>query len=202
MRRCFDASAHANPPARSVSSKPCSVRRSRGLRSHAMSFEKSRPVVARGRSGQATLEAALMMPVLLTGFLLLLQPCILLYDRAVMQAAASHACRLAETSLASEREVAAFVERRLSSIPEADAFHTGAWEVHVQGGEGSERVSVEIAHTVTPLPVVGAFVRALGSGGRYRQEVSCSASPHDEWLTASEEGPDPEAWMRRWEERA
>lgn len=201
MRRCFDASRHANSSVRSISPNVCLAYRLRDLRARATLFENPRCSVARKRSGQATLEAALMMPVLLTAFLLLLQPCILLYDRAVMQTAASHACRLAETSLASEREVVAFVERRLSSIPETDAFHAGAWEVRVRGKEGSDRVSVEIAHTVKMLPVLGAFVGPLGSGGQYRQEVSCSASPHDEWLMASEGGPDPEAWMRRWEER-
>ena len=42
-------------------------------------------------SGQATVEAAFLLPVLFVGLLLLMQPGILLYDRLVMQAAASEA---------------------------------------------------------------------------------------------------------------
>ena len=38
-------------------------------------------------SGQATVEAAFLLPVLFVGLLLLMQPGILLYDRLVMQAA-------------------------------------------------------------------------------------------------------------------
>ena len=43
-------------------------------------------------SGQATVEAAFLLPVLFVGLLLLMQPGILLYDRLVMQAAASEGC--------------------------------------------------------------------------------------------------------------
>ena len=48
-------------------------------------------------SGQATVEAAFLLPVLFVGLLLLMQPGILLYDRLVMQAAASEGCRLLAT---------------------------------------------------------------------------------------------------------
>ena len=48
-------------------------------------------------SGQATVEAAFLIPVLLVALLLLMQPGILLYDRLVMNAAASEACRLLAT---------------------------------------------------------------------------------------------------------
>ncbi len=49
-------------------------------------------------AGQATVEAAFLVPVLFIVLLLLLQPGILLYDRIVMQGAAAQGCRLLATS--------------------------------------------------------------------------------------------------------
>ena len=48
-----------------------------------------------GERGQATVEAAFLIPVLFTVLLLSVQPGMVLYDRMVMRAAASDACRLA-----------------------------------------------------------------------------------------------------------
>ena len=47
-----------------------------------------------GERGQATVEAAFLIPVLFTVLLLSVQPGMVLYDRMVMQAAVSDACRL------------------------------------------------------------------------------------------------------------
>lgn len=70
-------------------------------------------------SGQATVEAAFLLPVLFVWLLLLMQPGILLYDRLVMQAAASEGCRLLATKTAAAGDMAesceAFV-RHLSLI--------------------------------------------------------------------------------------
>ena len=52
-------------------------------------------VLRAGERGQATVEAAFLIPVLFTVLLLSVQPGMVLYDRMVMQAAASDACRLA-----------------------------------------------------------------------------------------------------------
>ena len=72
-------------------------------------------------SGQATVEAAFLLPVLFVGLLLLMQPGILLYDRLVMQAAASEGCRLLATKTAAAGDMAesceAFVRHRLGAIP-------------------------------------------------------------------------------------
>lgn len=52
-------------------------------------------VLRASERGQATVEAAFLIPVLFTVLLLSVQPGMVLYDRMVMQAAASDACRLA-----------------------------------------------------------------------------------------------------------
>lgn len=48
-------------------------------------------------SGQSTVEAAVLLPVLFVVFGLLLQPAILLYNRCIMNAAAAEGCRLVAT---------------------------------------------------------------------------------------------------------
>lgn len=158
-----------------------------------------------GRSGQATVEAAFLAPLLLVGLLLLLQPAIILYDRAVMEAAASSGCRLLETrSSQSDEEVRAFIERRLDAIPRVEVFHAGRWDVRFDGTQESEQVSVSISHVLKPLPLVGAALGIAGladEGGMYRQEVACSASVRDEWLMNSEKGCDPKAWIERWNDK-
>lgn len=50
-----------------------------------------------GTKGQATIEAAALIPVLFILLLLLLQPSILLFDRIVMKNAAAEGCRLLAT---------------------------------------------------------------------------------------------------------
>ncbi|MGN1361061.1 MAG: TadE/TadG family type IV pilus assembly protein [Eggerthellaceae bacterium] len=48
--------------------------------------------------GQSTVEAAVMIPLLFGGMLMLLQPGILLYDRVVMEGAAAEGCRVLATA--------------------------------------------------------------------------------------------------------
>ena len=47
--------------------------------------------------GQSTVEGAFLIPVILLLLMLLIQPGILLYNRVVMQSAASEGCRLIST---------------------------------------------------------------------------------------------------------
>ncbi|WP_303250195.1 TadE/TadG family type IV pilus assembly protein [uncultured Slackia sp.] len=164
------------------------------------------PIVRRtARSGQASVEAAFLAPVLLLGFLLLIQPGIVLYDRAIMESAASEGCRLLETrSSQSEAEVRAYIERRLEAVPGVDAFHAGEWLVEFSGSQADDTTTVSIEHSLKPLPLVGAamgFAGMLDGRGLYRQEASCVAAVRDEWLTGSEHGCDPEAWIERWDEK-
>lgn len=147
----------------------------------------------------------MLIPMVLFAVLMLAQPAIVLFDRMVMEAAASEGCRMLETLPAGrEDEACAYIERRLAAIPATETFHAGSWEIEVEGGEESEAASVRIAHGLRPLPLIGAGMGLLGmtQGGLYRQEVSRSASVRDEWVVVSEFGADAHAWMDRWEEKA
>lgn len=153
-------------------------------------------------AGQATLEAAFLLPVLLLGMTMALQPGIILFDRAVMEAAAAEGCRLLETLAAgSEEEAKAFVMRRLEGVPDAAAFHVGEWDVRLEGNEGSETVSVRIAHALEPIPLVGVGMKLVGftdAGGLYRQEVEMTRAAKDSWLMESSHGAQPRDWIERW----
>ena len=155
------------------------------------------------KGGQASVEAAFLLPLVLAGMLLALQPGILLFNRAVMEAAAADACRLLETS-APESEAAAqeYVMRRLKVIPSVEAFHVGTWEVEAWGSEVSETVSVRIRHAVKPLPLVGVALGIAGfsdQGGLCWQEVGLQRNARDEWVADSEFGANPEEWILFWE---
>lgn len=131
-------------------------------------------VLRAGERGQATVEAAFLIPILFTVLLLSVQPGMVLYDRMVMQAAASDACRLAAVKTDavgdSSQAVEAFVRHRLGAIPPVPCFHVHdggcSWEVSVQGDEHSEKVSVEVVGKVKPLPFFGRGRRAARYDGR------------------------------------
>lgn len=153
-------------------------------------------------AGQATLEAAFLLPIMLLGMTMALQPGIILFDRAVMEAAAAEGCRLLETLAAgSEGEAKAFVMRRLEGVPDVEAFHAGEWAVHLEGNEGSETVSVRITHALKPIPLVGIGMKLAGftdAGGLYRQEVEMTRTAKDSWLMESSHGAHPGDWIGRW----
>ena len=73
-------------------------------------------VALRGRSGQASVEAALLVPVVLTLVALLVQPACVLYTRAVMASTAAELTRLAATSRGGEGDVRAYALRRLAAV--------------------------------------------------------------------------------------
>lgn len=163
----------------------------------------------RGTRGQATVEAALLIPVVFLLLLLLIQPGIILYDRMVMRAAAAEGCRMLATrtdALGSANAACeAFVLRRLGSIPPHDLFHRHAggctWEVEMQGGETTSQVSVTIRNTVQLLPVVGSGALLLGVSGSsegYVIEVTESLPTQPGWVAEGEAGLDPGRWVAQW----
>ena len=162
-----------------------------------------------GECGQATVEAAFFIPVLFTVLLLSVQPCMVLYDRMVMQAAVSDACRLVavKTDAAgdSSQAVEAFVRHRLGCIPPVSCFHVHeggcSWEVSVQGDERSERVSVEVVGKVKPLPILDAGAALLGltdGDGLLTVKARCERATQPDWVMGSPQGLDPEAWIGAW----
>lgn len=145
-----------------------------------------------------SVEAALLLPVVLALIALLAQPACVLYTRSVMAATAGELARLAATSRGSEEDLRSFALRRLAAVPNVPVFHTGgsqAWEVSCEGPNEQGRVSVSIEGRARPLPLFGALVAALGTvdGGEVviRAEVSCALRA--EWLEGSYD-----EWVGMW----
>lgn len=160
-------------------------------------------MLIRSASGQATVESAFLIPVVLLGMVLALQPGILLWNRLVMEAAAAQGCRVVETLEAGKAESARqYVERRLEAVPALDIFHAREWKIDIAGDASSERVSVRISHAVRPVPLVGAALGFGGflEGGLITQEAACEKRVRDEWVMQSEFGPDMGSWQSRWED--
>ena len=162
--------------------------------------------LARSRNGQATVEAALFVPLALGGVLLLVQPGIILYDRIVMQGAANEACRLLATSsdTADGGTCEQLVRRRLGAIPQQENFHVHeggcTWEIDFSGNEAAQTVQVTIATAVKPLPLidfVGSAIGFVGEDGTMRVEVSAQAPTQPSWAsTALSRGPS--SWPGAW----
>lgn len=157
--------------------------------------------------GQATVETAYLIPVVFLVLLLLVQPGIILYDYMVMKAAAAEGCRLLATKTDAVGDSAdackAYVKRRLAAIPPQDQFHMHregcSWEIEIQGDESSEIVQVTVRNKLRLLPLFEASGTLLGAGdsmGAYVLEASCQTRTQPPWVAGSEEGLDPEAWVR------
>lgn len=121
--------------------------------------------------GQATVEAALLLPVLMVLMALLVQPACLLYTRCVMQSAAAEGCRLVATSTraagAAPQAQCAYVLRRLAAVPDAPIFHEGGeagWEIELSGSTSAHAASARITTTARPLPFVGVLAGMMGQG--------------------------------------
>ena len=157
--------------------------------------------------GQSTVEAAFALPVLLTLFLLMMQPAIVLYDRMVMSSAAFEACRLMATLPSSQEEYCEdFVRRRLGAVPQQECFHVHggdacSWEIEIEGDESSEWVTVTIGNKIRPLPLLGAGAHALNlvdDAGCLSVEVRASMPTQPSWVLTSAEGASPASWVGDW----
>ena len=148
------------------------------------------------QDGQASVEAALLLPALLLVLGMLLQPTCLLYSRMVMEQAAAETARLLVTASCGEDAVHAFCLHRLASIPEASLFHVGGeddWTIDF--AEEAGRAEVSITGHARPLPVFGFFAgivldhdaRGVVLSVRYAQRL------RPDWL-----GGDADAWADVW----
>ncbi|MGI6105811.1 MAG: TadE/TadG family type IV pilus assembly protein [Raoultibacter sp.] len=158
---------------------------------------------------QATIEAALLIPVVFILLLLMIQPAIILYNHMVMQAAASEGCRLLATKTdvagASSEKCESYILRRLGSIPSQDNFHVHggdcSWEIQLTGNESTSQVQVSIKNKVKLLPLFDASGSLLGitdSSGVFTQEVVVEMPTQAAWVTESEFGLNPQAWIEKW----
>ena len=150
------------------------------------------------RSGQATVEAALLVPVVLTLVALLVQPACALYTRSVMAGTAAEVARLVATARGSDEDVRDYALRRLAAVPDVPVFHEGgpeAWEVATEGPDDAGRVTVSVEGRVRPLPLLGALVAALGPSGDgcvvLRAETSLDV--RSDWVRGSYE-----EWIGIW----
>ena len=159
--------------------------------------------------GQATVEAAVSIPIVFVLMLLLIQPGIVLYDRIVMGNAAAEACRLLATRGdafgSMDGACEAFVRHRLAAVPPHDCFHVHdggcTWDIALAGDETSESVSVSIGNELRPLPLFDAASTLLGmtnaSGNlEIRETVTMQTQP--DWVSSSEIGLAPSEWAGAW----
>lgn len=173
------------------------------LGTEAVGAARSQPPRFRwGERGQATVEAAFALPVLLVLALMLLQPGILLYDRMVMANAAAEGARFLSTSQAGAQEVEDFVRRRLGAVPPQDLFHCHdggcTWRIEQSGGEGDAEARVLIFNEARPLPLIDYGAAALGltnGAGHFEIQVEATVPTQPAWALDSSLGLDPQAWV-------
>jgi hypothetical protein len=143
--------------------------------------------------GQATVEAALLLPLTMLLILVLCQPAILLYNRVVMENAAAEGCRILSGDSGNLNHIGekneGFVIRRLSAIPAVDIFHVGTsaqdWDVSLDGGGFGDLVSVRIVNRVRPLPLLGWGAQLLGqtdADGYLAQTVEVWLPSQPNWV--------------------
>lgn len=169
-------------------------------------FHRDAARLLRDERGQATVEAAFAIPVLMVLVLMLVQPGIILYDRIVMAGAAASGCRLLATLPEGDVELCEdFVMRRLGAVPPHDFFHVHeggcTWVVEALGGEGSSTVEVTISTEVKPLPLIGAAAMLAGAGnerGNLVVEVSSTMPTQPEWALDSRMSSNPAEWVGAW----
>lgn len=153
--------------------------------------------------GQATVEAAVLVPVALLLLMIMLQPGIVLYDRMVMTSAANLGLRLLSTRPDSygAKGYEELIAKQLDPIPKIPIFHEGgsSWEISVVGNESSGEVSVTIRNELQPLPLIsfGAGVMGLlNASGNMEIEVAASSDTQPGWVWNSGEGP--QTWVGKW----
>lgn len=162
-----------------------------------------------GEKGQGTVEAAFVLPILLGLTLLMIQPGIILYDRIVMEAAASEGCRLLAVSGSDFGDTSAsvdlFIRHRLASIPPHELFHMHdggcSWSIDLDGDEDAARVSVTIRNEIKPVPLLSwglAMMGALTDSGTMIVSVEESAATQPDWARSTEAGSDVSEWAGAW----
>lgn len=157
--------------------------------------------------GQATVEAALIIPIIFILMLLLIQPGIILYDLCIMNSAASETCRVLSTS--DDENISKicepFIRRRLSGIPQQDNFHVHSdgcsYEFEFNGNQNSELVSVQIKNEVKPLPLIGFLSNIFGilnANNCFEIIATSEQKLKPSWTINSPYGNNPEKWVGGW----
>ena len=161
------------------------------------------------KSGQTTVEAAFLIPILMLLILLLLQPMILLYNRMVMENAAAEGCRLLATATSqgaySPEKHKGYIKRRLAAIPPVQIFHLHegqcSWDITFEGNETSATVTVQIENRLKPLPLIGWGADFLGltdADNCLTQKVRVTMPTQPDWVS-SLGGNDPGGWVHAYD---
>ncbi|MGN0075945.1 MAG: TadE family protein [Parafannyhessea sp.] len=147
--------------------------------------------------GQATVEAAVMLPSLMLTLALLVQPACIFFTRTVMRSAAAEGVRVVSTDYDGDLgDCREFVLRRLSAVPDVPLFHVGGredWSVNL--ARRGNRASVEIVGHVRPLPLLGVALSAFSEhdGDGLVLRVSVTETVRPSWLRGSYG-----EWQRIW----
>lgn len=149
-------------------------------------------------SGQASVEAAILLPSLLFIIGLMAQPICIFYTRTVMNAAASEAARLVltQSNHVSKDDIEAFILRRLKAIPPLSIFHEGGdegWEVEL--GASGKLIEITLTSKIKPLPLFGIFGAALtgATDGVGTITVHAAEPLRPGWLSGNYED-----WVQQW----
>lgn len=162
----------------------------------------------RDERGQATVEAAVSLPVIFTLLLMLIQPSIILYDRLVMSQAAAEGCRVLMTSGGSGDDLRIcedYIRRRLSAVPQQSSFHVHdeecTWEIELAGSSATSQVSVAISTEVKPLPLfdaAAALANVVNERGNLIVEVEVSMDTQPSWFVSAGMGAGASSWVGAW----
>lgn len=160
----------------------------------------------KNEAGQATVEAAFMIPVLLIAVLLLIQPGIIMYDRMVMRNAAAEGCRVLATTSADQLETCEnYILRRLGAIPQQDLFHQHgsacSWKITLEGNESTGQASVEITNKIKPLPLIScgaSFLNLLDEQGLLTITVREACAVQPLWANESSLSEGAAGWVGAW----
>ena len=146
--------------------------------------------LVREEAAQASVEAALLLPILMFSLGFLLQPACLLYTRAVMGAAASEAARALATAPAGDTgPYEEMLRRRLEAVPAVSIFRTetrDSWQIELEGA-GSDTVRVAVSGHVRPVPLLGVLAQVFGQmdGEEVLIHVEVEERVRPEWLDGS-----------------
>lgn len=163
--------------------------------------------ICRNINGQATVEAAIMIPVIFLIILILIQPCLVLFDLIIMNSAAIETCRVLSTAASVDKNSLCeqYARRRLSAIPQQENFHYHkdgcSYQFEFVGDQNSSFVSVEITNEIKPLPLINIFVDAFGMLNankclaiKSKQELSLKPS----WVFKNPDNENVDKWIGKW----
>ena len=138
-------------------------------------------------AGQASVEAALLFPVILMIIALLVEPVCILYTKTVMDGACAEGLRVATTSSDTEL-IESYIKRRLKAVPEIPLFHKDGdedWNISIDKKE--KDVLIEITGHVAAMPPIGwcLFLAGQTDDQGIVLRSSLSANTYPDWIEGS-----------------